>query len=73
MHARAQLEAVAQDTDETIIKDKIDNLEAISAKFVQMRMNSTISKAMRGHNVEASCANKMESFSIFSISPSLNP
>ena len=52
MHARAQLEAVAQDTDETIIKDKIDNLEAISAKFVQMRMNSTISKAMRGHNVE---------------------
>jgi molecular chaperone HscA len=52
MHARAQLEAVAQDTDETIIKDKIGNLEAISAKFVQMRMNSTISKAMRGHNVE---------------------
>jgi hypothetical protein len=42
----------SQDTDETIIKDKIDNLEAISAKFVQMRMNSTISKAMRGHNVE---------------------
>jgi hypothetical protein len=36
MHARAQLEAVAQDTDETIIKDKIDNL-LIHIEQTQMR------------------------------------
>lgn len=51
-HARAQLEAVAKDKDEKIIKVKIDNLEAVSSKFVEMRMNNTIRKVMRGHNVE---------------------
>lgn len=52
MHARSQLEAVVKDKDEKIIKDKIDNLEVVSAKFVEIRMNSTISKAMKGRNVE---------------------
>ncbi|WP_139682108.1 Fe-S protein assembly chaperone HscA [thiotrophic endosymbiont of Bathymodiolus puteoserpentis (Logatchev)] len=52
MHARSQLEAVVKDKDEKIIKDKIDNLEVVSTKFVEIRMNSTISKAMKGRNVE---------------------
>ncbi len=50
--AKAQLQAVAKTTDEAVIKAKIDNLEATSAQFVEMRMNSTIAKVMQGHNVK---------------------
>ncbi|WXT99366.1 MAG: Chaperone protein HscA [Catillopecten margaritatus gill symbiont] len=52
MHARAELEAVAQSNNEKMIKEKMENLEAVSTKFVEMRMNTTIAKAMQGHNVE---------------------
>ena len=52
LEARAQLEAVARDQSEKIIKSKIDNLEAVSSQFVEMRMNTSIAKAMQGHNLE---------------------
>lgn len=52
MHARAELEGIAKNDNEKIIKEKMENLEAVSAKFVEMRMNTTIAKAMQGHNVK---------------------
>ncbi|NYT26833.1 MAG: Fe-S protein assembly chaperone HscA [Candidatus Thiodubiliella endoseptemdiera] len=50
--ARVELATVAKDNNEKVIQDKIDNLEAVSAKFVEMRMNSSIAQAMQGHNVD---------------------
>jgi len=50
--AREELVLVSRDNDEKNIKNKIDNLESASAKFVEMRMNSTIAQAMQGHNVK---------------------
>ncbi|MBA5249712.1 MAG: Fe-S protein assembly chaperone HscA [Gammaproteobacteria bacterium] len=52
LQARSELESVAKDNNEKRIKAKMENLEAVSAKFVEMRMNTTISKAMQGHNVD---------------------
>ncbi|RUA04905.1 MAG: Fe-S protein assembly chaperone HscA [Gammaproteobacteria bacterium] len=52
MQARAELKAVAKNKNEKIIKEKMENLESVSVTFVEMRMNSTIAKAMRGHKVE---------------------
>jgi molecular chaperone HscA len=52
MQARAELDFVKQDKQEKIIKEKIDNLENISSKFVEIRMNSAVMKAMQGHNVD---------------------
>ncbi|CAC9448342.1 Chaperone protein HscA [uncultured Gammaproteobacteria bacterium] len=51
MQAKLELAGVAKDNNEKAIQDKIDNLEAVSAKFVEMRMNSSIAQAMKGHNV----------------------
>jgi molecular chaperone HscA len=45
MQARLELAGVAKDNNEKAIQDKIDNLEAVSAKFVEMRMNSSIAQA----------------------------
>ena len=50
--ARAELEALVKDENEKAIKAKIDQIEAVSAKFVEMRMNSSIAQAMKGHHVE---------------------
>jgi molecular chaperone HscA len=52
MQARAELESVKQNKQEKIIKEKIDNLENMSSKFVEIRMNSAVMKAMQGHNVD---------------------
>lgn len=52
LRAREELESVATHNDEKIIKDKIDNLELTASKFVEMRMNKTVMKAMQGHNVD---------------------
>ncbi|WP_428087132.1 Fe-S protein assembly chaperone HscA [Candidatus Thioglobus sp.] len=50
--ARSELEAVVQDTQEEVIKEKIDKLEKVCEKFVQMRMDTSVMKAMQGHNVD---------------------
>ena len=52
LSAREELQNVARSNEEKLIKDKIDNLETTAAKFVEMRMNKTIAKAMQGHNLE---------------------
>ena len=52
LEAKVELEAVALDNDEKIIKSKIDNLEKVCGKFVEMRMNTAVMKAMQGHNVD---------------------
>jgi molecular chaperone HscA len=52
LSAKAELEAVALNNDEKIIKNKIDSLEQVCGKFVEMRMNATVMKAMQGHNVD---------------------
>lgn len=52
MNARAELEKVTSSVEEKIIKEKIDNLEKVCAVFVEIRMNSSVMKAMQGHNVD---------------------
>jgi molecular chaperone HscA len=52
LEAKVELEAVALDNDKKIIKSKIDNLEKACGKFVEMRMNTAVMKAMQGHNVD---------------------
>ena len=52
LQAREALALVARDESEQRIKEKIDNLEASAAQFVEMRMNKTIAKAMQGHRVD---------------------
>ena len=47
-----QLIAVANSDDEPLIKAKIANLENVATQFVEIRMNKTIAKAMRSHNVD---------------------
>ena len=52
LQAKAQLVAVANSDDEPLIKAKIANLENVATQFVKIRMNKTIAKAMRGHNID---------------------
>ena len=52
LEAKVELESVALDNDEKIIKSKIDDLEKVCGKFVEMRMNTAVMKAMQGHNVD---------------------
>ena len=52
LEAKVELESVALDNDEKNIKSKINNLEKVCGKFVEMRMNTAVMKAMQGHNVD---------------------
>ena len=52
LQARAELEKNSESNDEKAIKTAIDHLEKVSEKFVEIRMNSTVMKAMKGHNVD---------------------
>ncbi|KAA0445984.1 MAG: Fe-S protein assembly chaperone HscA [Candidatus Thioglobus sp.] len=52
MQVRSELLTVAKSADEKAIKAKIEKLEAVSAKFVQMRMDAAIAKTMQGHNIK---------------------
>jgi len=52
LKARTELEEVCESDNEKIIKTATDHLEKVSEKFVEIRMNSTVMKAMKGHNVD---------------------
>jgi len=52
LQARTELEKNSESNDEKAIKTAIDHLEKASEKFVEIRMNSTVMKAMKGHNVD---------------------
>jgi molecular chaperone HscA len=52
LKARTELEEVCESNNEKIIKTAIDHLEKVSEKFVEIRMNSTVMKAMKGHNID---------------------
>ncbi|WP_024792274.1 Fe-S protein assembly chaperone HscA [Candidatus Ruthturnera calyptogenae] len=50
--ARTILFNMAHSDDEKAIKTALENLENTCSKFVEMRMNNTVMKAMQGHNVD---------------------
>ena len=52
LQARTELDQVSNSTDEKVIKIAIDRLEKVSEEFVEMRMNTAVMKAMKGHNVD---------------------
>lgn len=52
LQARKALEAVSSSDDKKLIKGKINALESAAMEFVEMRMNQTITKAMKNHNID---------------------
>ena len=52
LNARDELKDLKESEDKELIHEGIDRLESASSKFVEMRMNKSIMKAMRGHNVD---------------------
>ncbi|MEO1939585.1 Fe-S protein assembly chaperone HscA [Candidatus Thioglobus sp.] len=52
LQARVELSEVSDYNDEKIIKSAIERLEKVSEKFVEIRMNSSVMKAMQGHNID---------------------
>jgi len=50
--ARDELEEVSTCEDKDLIIKSIGNLEKISSKFVEIRMNKSVLSAMQGHNVD---------------------
>ncbi|MBW5291078.1 MAG: Chaperone protein HscA [Candidatus Ruthia sp. Asou_11_S2] len=50
--ARTILFNMTHSDDKKAIKTAIDNLENTCSKFVEMRMNNTVMKVMKGHNVD---------------------
>lgn len=52
INARDSLKNSIQSNNKDIINSKIKELEDVSVKFVQMRMNKSISQVMQGHNID---------------------
>ncbi|QKQ24079.1 Fe-S protein assembly chaperone HscA [Candidatus Ruthia endofausta] len=52
LSVRTTLFDIAHSDDEKAIKAAINNLENSCSKFVEMRMNNAVMKAMQGHNVD---------------------
>jgi len=52
LKARDELDMLSSNNDKDLINQAIKNLENVSEEFVEIRMNTTVMKAMKGHNVD---------------------
>jgi molecular chaperone HscA len=52
LSAREDLSLLIDSTDADEIKEATKELERVSAKFVEMRMNQSIMSAMKGHRID---------------------
>jgi molecular chaperone HscA len=52
LKARDELDMLSSNNDKDLINQAIENLENVSEEFVEIRMNTTVMKAMKGHNVD---------------------
>jgi len=50
--ARDELDVLSTCDDKELIHNSIKHLESVSSRFVELRMNSSVMKAMQGHNVD---------------------
>ena len=52
MDARQSLSSLVDSEDAAPIKEATLELESVSAKFIEMRMNKSITSAMKGHRID---------------------